>query len=100
MAAHQHGEGLASDWARNAKPGEVMAVSGQPGGAWTIDPEADWYLLAADASALPGLATILEALPAGKPAQVLVEVEGQEEIQTLQSPARLDTVWLYASRQL
>ena len=66
-----HDEGLASDWARQAKAGDVMAVSGQPGGAWTVDPEADWYLLAADESALPGLATILEALPTGKHAACL-----------------------------
>ena len=90
-----HGEGLASDWARNAKAGDVMAVSGQPGGAWNIDSDADWYVLAADASALPGLATILEALPAGKTATVLVEVPNADEHQPLESPANLDVTWLH-----
>jgi NADPH-dependent ferric siderophore reductase len=90
-----HGEGLASDWARNARSGDVMAVSGQPGGAWTVDSEASWYLLAADESALPGLATILEALPAGKRATVVVEVRDEDEHQPLESPAQLDVTWLY-----
>ena len=90
-----HGEGLASNWARNAKPGDVMAVSGQPGGPWPIDIEADWYLLAADESALPALGTILEALPAGKNARVFVEVSNEAEQQMLESPAQLDVTWLF-----
>ena len=90
-----HGDGLASDWARDAKAGDVMAVSGQPGGAWTVDLGADWYLLAADESALPGLATILEALPAGKRAHVFVEVRDEQEKQPLESPAEIDVTWLY-----
>jgi len=90
-----HGEGLASDWANGARTGDVMAVSGQPGGAWTVDPGADWYLLAADESALPGLATILEALPAGKHARVFVEVRDDQEQLALESPASIDVTWLY-----
>jgi NADPH-dependent ferric siderophore reductase len=90
-----HGEGLASDWARNAKAGDVLAVSGQPGGAWAVDQDADWYLLAADASALPGLATILEALPNGKPATVIIEVPSADEHQQLESPANLYVTWLH-----
>jgi NADPH-dependent ferric siderophore reductase len=90
-----HGAGLASDWARNAKPADIMAVSGQPGGPWIVDPEAGWYVLAADESALPGLATILEALPAGKRATVLVEVSDEQEHQPLESVAALDVTWLH-----
>ncbi len=90
-----HGEGLASDWARNAKAGDTMAVSGRAGGPWLIDTEADWYLLGADESALPGLCTILEALPAGKQARVFVEVRDEHEQQPLESPAKLDVTWLY-----
>jgi NADPH-dependent ferric siderophore reductase len=95
-----HGEGLASDWAVGAEPGDVMAVSGQPGGAWMVDEQADWYLLAADESALPGLATILEALPAGKHARVLVEVKDAQEQQALSSPADIDVTWLYRDDSL
>lgn len=90
-----HGAGLASDWASSTRPGDVMAVSGQPGGPWLVDATADWYLLAADASALPGLGTIVEALPAGKQARVFVEVKDEAERQTLDSPSTLDVTWLY-----
>jgi NADPH-dependent ferric siderophore reductase len=90
-----HGKGLASDWARSAKAGDVMAVSGQPGGPWMVDADAGWYLLAADESALPGLATILEALPAGKAARVFVEVRDEHERQALESSAQIEVTWLY-----
>lgn len=72
-----------------------MAISGQPGGPWLIDESADWYLLAADASALPGLGTIVEALPANKEARAFVEVKDERECQALASCADLDVTWLY-----
>jgi NADPH-dependent ferric siderophore reductase len=90
-----HGDGLASDWARTAKAGDVMAVSARAGGPWNIDTEADWYVLAADASGLPGLGTILDALPAAKTARVFVEVRDEAEQQDLESAARLDVTWLH-----
>ena len=90
-----HESGLASDWARATKPGDVLAVSGRAGGPWNIDPEADWYLLAADEAALPGLGTILDDLPAGKRARVFVEVMDEHEQQPLQSPADVEVTWLY-----
>lgn len=90
-----HGQGLAATWAMQAAPGDVLAVSGQPGGPYTVDPEADWYLVAADESALPGLATILEALPRGKQARVLIEVTDAQEQQALESPAATEVTWLH-----
>ena len=90
-----HGEGLASDWARSAKPGDVLAVSARAGGPWTVDPDAEWYILAADESALPGLATILEALPANKQVRALIEVRDEQEQQPLESAAQIDVTWLY-----
>jgi NADPH-dependent ferric siderophore reductase len=73
-----HGEGLAASWAKSVKAGDVAAVT-LPGGPYVIDAKADWYLVAGDESALPAIETILEELPAGKPAHVIVEVEAGEE---------------------
>src|SRR5690606_34476426 len=87
------------DWARRARPGDTLAVSGRAGGAWSIDPEADWYLLGADESALPALATILEELPSGKQAYVYVEVTDEGEHQTLKSPAKVEVTWLHRGGQ-
>jgi NADPH-dependent ferric siderophore reductase len=68
-----HGEGPASHWAEQAAVGQTLLIAG-PGRAYAVDASADWYLLAGDESALPALGTILEALPAGRPVQLYLEV--------------------------
>jgi NADPH-dependent ferric siderophore reductase len=77
-----HGRGLASDWVQQAREGDIVGISG-PGGPYTVDPAADWYLMAGDESALPAVATILEALPPGIETEVIVEVSGAAEEQPL-----------------
>ncbi|MDN3905706.1 siderophore-interacting protein [Arthrobacter sp. YD2] len=90
-----HGdEGLAGPWAAAAQPGEPLTFSG-PGGAFNPDPEADWYLLAADESALPAAATVLEALPAHAVGQALLEVAGPADRQPISAPAGVELTWLY-----
>ena len=86
-----HSEGLASTWARSAEPGDVMAVT-LPGGPYTIDETADWYLIAGDESALPAIETILEDLPSGKPAYVIAEVGDASEERKLLAAS---VTWLH-----
>jgi NADPH-dependent ferric siderophore reductase len=86
-----HGRGLASDWAQQAREGDVVGISG-PGGAYTVDPAADWYLVAGDESALPAVATILEALPPGIETEVILEVSGAAEEQPLDG---VHVAWLH-----
>ena len=82
-----HGdEGLAGPWAAAAQPGDPMSFAG-PGGAYAPSPTADWHLFIGDESALPAIATALEALPAGARAQVFCEVGGPDDEQQLTSAA-------------
>ena len=90
-----HGEGVGSTWAQQARPGQVLAVSQQPGGAYKGDGEADWYLIGGDAAALPAVATLLEALPGSCFAQVFVEVTDAAEELKIESPARFQVTWLH-----
>jgi NADPH-dependent ferric siderophore reductase len=90
-----HGEGPGSTWAEQAKPGQVVAVSHQPGGAYKVDAEANWYLIGGDESALPAIWTLLEALPASCFAHVFVEVADAAEELKLESPARFHVTWLH-----
>jgi NADPH-dependent ferric siderophore reductase len=90
-----HGEGPGSTWAQQARAGQVVALSGQLGGAYRMDPEASSYLIAGDEAALPGVATILEALPAGASARVFVEVADASEELAMDSPAKIDITWLH-----
>lgn len=84
-----HGEGLASTWAKNAKPGDALAVT-LPGGPYAVQP-ADWYLIGGDESALPAIETILEELPSGSQAHVFVEVGSGEDERPL---AAASVTWL------
>ena len=90
-----HGDnGPASAWASRAQPGDRLAVVA-PRRAYHPDPQADWHLLAGDEAALPGIATILDVLPAASRALVFVEVPDAAEEQTLQSPAQVELHWLH-----
>ncbi|WP_146362998.1 siderophore-interacting protein [Arthrobacter yangruifuii] len=90
-----HGdEGLAGPWAAAAQPGEPLTFSG-PGGAFNPDPDADWYLLAADESALPAAATVLRALPQDAVGQAFVEVGGPGDRQQVSKPDGVELIWLY-----
>lgn len=90
-----HGDrGLAGPWAQAAEPGDQIRILG-PGGGYFPDPQAGWHLLVGDESALPAIAAALERLPAGAPAQVLLEVEGPEEEQGLVTPAGTEVRWLH-----
>nr|WP_296065804.1 siderophore-interacting protein [uncultured Actinoplanes sp.] len=90
-----HGdEGLAGPWAAAAQPGDPFRFTG-PGGDYTPDPDARWHLLAGDESALPAIATALEAMPAGATVKAYVEVPGPAEEQKLESPADAEITWLH-----
>jgi len=85
-----HGEGLAASWAKSAKAGDEVAVT-LPGGPYAVEP-ADWYIIGGDESALPGIETIIEALPDASRAQVMVEVDGPGEERPLPAP---NVTWLH-----
>jgi NADPH-dependent ferric siderophore reductase len=89
-----HGDsGVAGPWAENAQPGDELLLLG-PGGAYTPDPEADWHLMAGDASVIPAIAASLRRIPAGTPVHVLIAVDGPEEEQPLDTPGDLHLRWL------
>ncbi|HEU5476076.1 MAG TPA: siderophore-interacting protein [Actinophytocola sp.] len=88
-----HGEhGLASAWAQRVRPGDPLIFVG-PSPAYRPDPEAEVFLLAGDETAVPAIAAILPALPAGARARVLLEVADAAEEQPL--PAGTEVTWLH-----
>jgi NADPH-dependent ferric siderophore reductase len=90
-----HGdEGYAGPWAQRAEPGDQLMFRG-PGGDYRPDPGADWYLMAGDESALPGIAASLDVLPVGRRAVVVVVVDSPDHEVALSSPADLDVTWLH-----
>jgi NADPH-dependent ferric siderophore reductase len=76
------GHGPAAAWARDARPGAWVGVS-EPGGRYVPDPAADFHVVIGDETALPAVATVLDALPAGVPAFAFLEVADAGEEQDL-----------------
>jgi NADPH-dependent ferric siderophore reductase len=92
-----HGDvGVAGPWARRARPGDELDLLG-PGGAYSPDPDADWHLLAGDASVIPAISVALTRIPAGTPVHAVIEVDGPEEEQPLSTPGELHLTWVHRS---
>lgn len=90
-----HGDnGPASAWANRAKPGDTLGI-GMKEGRRPLFPEVDEYVLIGDSTALPVIGAMLEQLPAGSQAKVLVEIPGKEDEQKLFSKAGFDIHWIY-----
>ncbi|HVV91332.1 MAG TPA: siderophore-interacting protein [Solirubrobacterales bacterium] len=90
-----HGdEGIAGPWATAAAPGDTIRLRG-PGGGYAPDPDADWHLLAGDASVIPAISASLARIPAGRPVHVFLQVHGPEEQVELTSPGELEVHWLH-----
>lgn len=77
-----HGDGPAAAWAAEAAPGSWVGVS-EPGGRYEPDPAADFHVVIGDETALPAVATVLDALPAGAPSLTFLEVADAAEEQEL-----------------
>jgi NADPH-dependent ferric siderophore reductase len=89
-----HGASPATDWARDARPGDRIVAEG-PRGRTVVSGEADWRLFTGDETALPGIAAMIESLPAGERAFAIVEVAGPDDEQPIETAARLEPVWLH-----
>ena len=90
-----HGdEGVAGPWAAAAQPGDTLELRG-PGGAYTPDPAADWHLMIGDPSVVPAISASLARVPEGRPVHVLLQGDGPEDEQPLESPGDLRVQWLY-----
>jgi NADPH-dependent ferric siderophore reductase len=89
-----HDEGPASAWARQAAPGQHIALAG-PGGRMPLALGSGRYVVAGDESALPAVGTILDVLPASASADVYLEVDEATDEIPLASVADITTTWLH-----
>jgi NADPH-dependent ferric siderophore reductase len=92
VVIHEGDDTPGSSWAKTAQAGDVVGVMG-PGGGGV--PDAQWYLLAGDETALPAISRILASLPARCRATAIIEVADESERQPLSSQAEVDIRWLY-----
>ncbi|UQS17789.1 siderophore-interacting protein [Pseudomonas sp. HS6] len=88
-----HGDGPASTWAEQVKPGQFLHIGG-PRGSMIVPDIFDSYLLIGDETALPAIARRLEGLAANRKALVVIEVENGKEQQALESAAQVNVIWV------
>jgi NADPH-dependent ferric siderophore reductase len=92
-----HGdEGPASAFAMAAKPGDFIGLRG-PSDVKIKDYYADWYLLAADMSALPVASATLEAMPRNAKGLAIFEIQSAEDAQDIDAPPGVEIRWLIQS---
>ncbi len=89
-----HGEGPASTWAANAKPGHYLGVSG-PRRSRVMAGNVDWYLLIGDESGIPSISRRVESLPAGTKVIAVLEVPTASEEQPIKAEADLQVIWIH-----
>jgi NADPH-dependent ferric siderophore reductase len=89
-----HGDGPATTWAAQARPGDFLGVGG-PRGSFIVPDDFDWYLLAGDETALPAIGRRLDELPAGARVFVVAEVASAAEEQRFDTRARAEVHWLH-----
>ncbi|GLC95885.1 siderophore-interacting protein [Cupriavidus sp. TA19] len=89
-----HGDGPASTWAAQARPGQYLGVGG-PRGSFVVPADFDWHLLIGDDTALPAVGRRLEELGADSRAIVVMEVGDETAQIALPSRADVEVHWLH-----
>ncbi|QDG79598.1 siderophore-interacting protein [Labrenzia sp. PHM005] len=89
-----HGDsGPATRWAQQAKPGAFLGFFG-PSQKKIKEFYADWYLVAADLSAMPVAEAVLEQMPQNAKGIAVFEVPSEEDIREIQVPEKFSVHWL------
>lgn len=89
---HEGGHSPGADFAREARPGDVVGLMG-PGGDGR--PEGRRLLLLSDEAGLPAIARVIADMPAETEIDAVIEVADAAEEQALAGPARLTLTWLH-----
>lgn len=89
-----HRHGVAGRWAASVQPGEQVALLG-PRGSFRVKDVFDWYVLAADETALPALARWVQGLRAQARVFAFIEVQDAGDEMDLVSAADLQVTWLH-----
>jgi NADPH-dependent ferric siderophore reductase len=88
-----HDRGLMVGWTRAAQPGDTL-VWGDVTGSYDAPADTDWRLIAGDITALPAIGRIVEELPAGARATVVVETADAGDRQTWETQGDVEYVWM------
>jgi len=86
-------QGIAVPWALSAKANDQVTFFG-PGPVRFINLDAEYFLLAADMTALPALKANLKLLDINAVGKVFIEILSEADKQTLQLPENIELTWI------
>lgn len=92
-----HEAGPATQWAMQAKPGDILGIGG-PRGSFVVADDFEWNLFVGDETALPAIARRLGELRPNARAIVIAEVTDAAEEQKFDSKALVETIWLHRGK--
>ncbi|WP_347125407.1 siderophore-interacting protein [Microbacterium sp. SY138] len=95
-----HGtHGVAGPWARNARPGDTLVLTGA-GGKYRPDTTAPWHLLIGDHTALPALSSAIESMPEDVRGHVLISVGDSAGRVLPPAPSGIAITWVLSDEDL
>lgn len=92
-----HDEGVGSDWARRAAPGDRVGLT-EAHGLYAAPVGVGWQLLVADVTGLPALARILRGLAPGQRVEAHVVLTDPADEIALPSAADVEVTWQVVER--
>lgn len=98
FAVNDH-QGLACNWALQAKVGDYLGIAG-PGDPKHTDLQSKKHLFFGDITALPAIATTLEMLPENAIGHAYIQVPVEQDIQALVFPKGIEVHWLVTANKL
>ncbi|MEM7466560.1 MAG: siderophore-interacting protein [Pseudomonadota bacterium] len=93
IVVHGESNGPGAEWSRSAKPGDRISIGG-PGSCKRLSPEASWYILAGDMSAMPAILVNLAALPADAVGHVVLEIINEADKIAFDKPGGMQLHWV------
>jgi NADPH-dependent ferric siderophore reductase len=97
LQAIVHTDGPGARWARGLRAGDAVEAIG-PRGKITLAARAAWHLFIGDDVAVPCMAAMVEALPAGARALVIAEVADAAEELPVEAPPGVELRWSWLRR--
>ncbi len=89
-----HGdEGVAGPWARGARPGDELVISGA-GGGYRPASSTPWHLLIGDHTALPAISSAVEALPADAVGHIVLSIGDPADRLLPDAPGGVSIHWV------
>ena len=85
--------GIAAPWSMQASVGDTISIS-RPRSATFIHMAADWFLLAADMTALPALTANISRLPTHATGNIVIEILSAQDKQQLVIPDNINLNWV------